>query len=106
MNGFPNLPAANMGIGGRRLVLNLLTEWLGILVRRRPGVQRICNPVLLGLAEVIDQQVARDGCYPGDKRSLRAVIARKRAVHLDEDLLGKVFSVIRRSGKAIANVID
>ena len=34
------------------------------------------------------------------------VIARKRAVHLDENFLREVFGVVARSGKAIADVID
>src|SRR5580704_9965348 len=106
MHGLSHLPAAYVLVGRGRLVLNLLTQGLRVLVSRGRRVERIGDAVLLGLAEVIDQQVAGDRRNPGDERSLRAVIARQRPVHLDEDFLGQVFGVVGRSGEAVADVVD
>src|ERR1022692_210981 len=55
---------------------------------------------------MIHQQVARDGGDPGDECSLRAVVTRQSAVHLDENFLSKVFGVVARSGEAVADIID
>ena len=73
---------------------------------RRRGIERVGDAVLLGLAEVVHQQVASDGRNPGYKGTLGAVIAGQRAVHLDKDFLGQVFGVVGRSRETIANVID
>ncbi len=67
MHGFSDLPAAYALVGRRGLVLNLLTERLGVFMCGRGCVQRVGDAVLLGLAEVIDQQVAGDGGDPGDE---------------------------------------
>ena len=67
---------------------------------------RVGHAVLLGFAEVVDQQVAGDCGYPGDERALRVVVAGQRAVHLDEDFLGEILGVVGGSGEAIADVID
>src|SRR5208283_4407625 len=95
-----------MSVGWRRLVLNLLTERLRVFMRRRGSVQRVGHAILLGLAEMIHQQVSSDRGHPGDERSLRAVVAGERAVHLDEDLLGEILGVVGGAGKAVADVID
>jgi len=105
MNGFRDLPAADVLVGRRGLVLNLLAERQRVLVRRL-GVDGVGEPVLLGFTEVVDQQVASDGSNPGDEGTFGVVVAGKRAVHLDEDLLGEVFGVVGRSGETVADVID
>src|ERR1700685_1721387 len=105
MNGFRNLPAADVLVGGRGLVLNLLAERQGVFVRGL-GVDGVGEAVLLGFAEVIDEQVAGDGGDPGDERAFGVVVGCERAVHLDEDLLGEVFGVVGRSGEAVADVVD
>src|SRR6516162_625786 len=54
---------------------------------------------------MVDQQVASDGGNPGHECTFRRVIARKRAVHLDEDFLRQVLSVIGRTGEAVTDVV-
>ena len=93
MNAFGDFPAANVLVGRRGLVLNLLAQGLGIFMGRGRSVERIGDAVLLGFAEMVDQQVAGDGGDPGDERSLGAVVGWERAVNLDEDFLGEVFGV-------------
>jgi len=74
MNAFGDLPAADELVGRGGLVLNLLAQGLGVFVGGGRGVERIGDAVLLGFAEMIDQQIAGDGGDPGDERSLRAVV--------------------------------
>ena len=66
MDGLTDLPAAYVSIRGGGLVRYLLTEGLSVLVLGAGCVHGVGNAVLLGLAEVIDQQVAGDGGHPGD----------------------------------------
>src|SRR5947209_12674661 len=106
MNRFLHLAAAYALVGRRGLVLDLLTQRLRILMRGRGRVQRVGDAVLLGLAEMIDQQIPRDGRNPGYERALRAVIARQRAVHLDKDFLRQVLGVVGGSRESVADVID
>src|SRR5580704_8286082 len=106
MNGFFGLAAAYTLVWRGRLVLNLLTERQCIFVGGRRGVDRIRHAIVLGFTEVIDQQISGDRGHPGHESSLGVVIARESAVHLDEDLLGKVFSVVRRTREAVADVVD
>ena len=87
------------------MVRDLLTERLGVLVIGSRRVHRVGHPVLLGLAEMVHQQVAGNGRNPGDERAFRCVIARKRAVHLDENFLRQVLGVVGRAGEAIADVV-
>ena len=77
------------------MVLNLLTERLRVFVIGRRAVERIRHSVLLRLAEMVDQKVARDRGDPGDEGTFRGVVARKRAIYLNEDLLREVFGVMR-----------
>src|SRR4030081_541452 len=95
-----------MGVRGRRLVLNLLTEGLCVFVVGRRPVERIGHSILLRLAEVVDQKVAGNRGDPSDESAFRGVVARKCAVHLDEDLLSEVLGVIARARETIADVID
>src|SRR2546425_182044 len=106
MHGFPGLPAADMRVWGCGLILDTLTQRLGVFMLRRGGVERIGHAILLGFAEVIDQQVPCNGRNPRRERALRGVITGERPIHLDEDLLGEVLSVVARPGKAIADVED
>src|SRR6201993_1674809 len=55
---------------------------------------------------MVDEQVARNGGHPGDECALGVVVARKSAVHPDEDLLGEVLGVVGRSREAVADVVD
>src|SRR5271169_6486843 len=105
MNGFRDLAAADVLVGRRGLVLNLLAQGLGVFVRGG-GVERVGDAVLLGFAEMIDQQVAGNGGDPGDERTFGAVIGGEGAVHLDEDFLGEVFGVGGGSSEAEADVVD
>ena len=75
-----------------------------VLGRRR--IDRVGHAILLALAEVVDQQVSRDGGYPGHEGPAFDVIGLQGAVHLDEDLLGEVLGVVARARKAIADVVD
>src|SRR3954447_9989979 len=61
---------------------------------------------MLGLAEMIDQQIAGQRSDPGHESAAASVIRVKRAVHSDEDLLCQVLRIVRRPGKSITDVID
>src|ERR1017187_6021177 len=74
-----------------------------MLGRRR--IQRIRDPLAFTLAEMVDQQIARNGSYPSHERALTRVIGVQSPVHLDEDLLGKVLRVLGVPGKAVAHVV-
>src|SRR2546425_13223608 len=88
------------------MVLDLLRERLGVLMLGRAGVDGIGHAVLLGLAEVVDQQVAGDGGDPGDEGAFGVVVAGQRAVHLDEDLLGAAFGVVAGAGETVTDVVN
>ena len=62
--------------------------------------------VILSLTEVVHQQIARDRGDPGHERSPRSVKRAECAIHLDEHFLAQVRRIIRRSRKAVANVVN
>src|SRR5215470_7721418 len=70
------------------------------------GVNGVRDPVLLGFAEVIDEEVAGHGGDPGHKGAALHVVGAERAVHLDEDFLGKVLGVVGGAGETVADVVD
>ena len=76
--------------------------------RRAPGgaIQRIRHSIALTLAEMVDQQISRDGGDPGHKRTLTGVIGTQGAVHLDKDFLGEVLCGFAVARKAVADVIN
>src|SRR6185437_1870269 len=80
-------------------------RWAGC-VAVKGHIQRIGDAVLARAAEVIDQQVARQGGNPGLEAALVRVEAGKVAVELEEDLLRQVLGVCRRSRKPVADGID
>src|ERR1700756_1790680 len=103
---FPGFAALNSGIRGEPFVLDLLTERHGILVLGRRRIHRIRDPVLLGLAEMIHQQVARHGRQPGHERTTLHVVGAQSAIHLNEHFLGEILRVIRRPRETIADIVD
>ena len=72
----------------------------------RGGVHGIGHPILLGLSEMVHQQIPRDRRDPGNECTLAMVIARESAVHLDEDLLGEVLGIIGGAGEAVTEVVN
>src|SRR6185437_3032315 len=70
------------------------------------GVKRISQSIVLGLPEMIDQQITGEGCNPGHKGAATYVVGIERTVHSDEDLLCQVLRIVGRSSKAITNVVD
>src|SRR5258708_12245956 len=72
----------------------------------RRSVERVRHPILLGLAEMIQQQVAGDRGNPGRKCTLVGVVAGESAVYLYENILGEILSVVSRARKTIADVVD
>src|SRR5579862_2572276 len=86
--------------------MNLLAQRLRVFLGGSRRVERVRQTLLLGFAEVVDQKVARDCRNPRNERPLRGVVGGKCPVHLDEHFLGKVFGVVGRSGKAIADVVN
>src|SRR5579864_3942903 len=106
MDGLADLPAAHLGIGRGGVVRDLLTERLDVLMLGPRSVHGVSHPVLLGLAKMVNQQVAGDSCNPGYERALGMVIARKSAVHFDEYILGQVLGVVARSCETVADVVD
>src|SRR3984885_15989937 len=69
-------------------------------------IQRIGHAILLAFAEVIDQQVARDGGYPSHERPSFDVVGLKGTIHFNENFLGEILGIVARAGKAIADVVN
>src|ERR1700721_1999504 len=88
------------------MIVDLLAKRHGIFVLRWRGVERVGHAVLLALAEVVNQEVSCDGGYPGHQRASLYIVRRKRPIHLNENLLGEVLSIVARARKSIANVVD
>src|ERR1019366_5934599 len=106
MHHFARFQALDGRIGRQPAVGNLVAQGLRILVLGGHGIERIGQPVAFRLAEVVNQQVPRDGGYPGHERTLTRVIGGQGAVHLDKDLLGEVLGVLGIARKAVADVVD
>jgi hypothetical protein len=72
----------------------------------RRGIERVGEPISFGFAKVIDQQIAGDGRDPREERTLASVKGIQGPVHLDENFLGEILSVVGVARKSIADVVD
>src|SRR5262249_51777163 len=73
---------------------------------RRSRIQRIGQALLFGFAEVVNKEVASHSRDPSHEGPTIYIVRVERAIHLDENLLRQVLSIIWRSGKAITDVVD
>src|SRR5512132_2593996 len=106
MHHFLSFPAFQPRVWRGAAIGQLVAQGLPVLVLPGGGVYGVCRPVVLGLPEVVYQQVAGDRRYPGIQRCLVGIEAIQGAVDLDENFLREVLGRIRRSRKPIANVVD
>src|ERR1700751_582649 len=70
------------------------------------GIDGVRDPVLLGFAEMVDEAIAGHGSDPGHEGAALDVVGAERAVHLDENFLGKVLGVVGGAGETVADVVD
>ena len=93
-------------LGTGRLVFQLLSHRQAVFLTAWSGLQRVRNPVVFALAEVVYQQVARDRRDPRHEGRTSAVERIQRPINLDEYFLGKVGGIVGRTREAVADVVN